>query len=117
MSMRHYITAGFILILGGFALTFAEYEVNPDALFFGPPDTIGWAAVVLFRPAIERRPFTSAFPAIVIGSAIVANWLIFQTPYVKPLLCINCQVAGKSAVASASVGVALVASVGTRPSC
>ena len=69
--------------------------------------------VAFMYPGSKRRMFTFSFPVIIIGSAVVANWLVFQTPYVKPLYCLNCQVSGMSAVVSASVGTAFVVSLGT----
>ncbi len=70
-------------------------------------------AVAFMYPGSKRWIFTFSFPAIILGSAVSANWLVFQTPFVKPLYCINCQVSGMSAVVSASVGMAFVVSLGT----
>lgn len=70
-------------------------------------------AVAFMYPGSKRWVFTFSFPAIILGSGVVANWLVFQTPYVKPLYCLNCKVSGMSAVVSASVGIAFVVSLGT----
>ena len=70
-------------------------------------------AVAFMYPGSKRWIFTFSFPAVILGSAVAANWLVFQTPFVKPLYCLNCQVSGMSAVVSASVGVAFVVSLGT----
>lgn len=69
--------------------------------------------VSFIYPKTERWKLTYSFPLVILGSAIAANWLVFQTPYVKPLYCINCRVSGMSAVASAAVGTTFVLAVGT----
>lgn len=60
----------------------------------------------------ETRLITFSYPLIVIGSAVITGWLVFLTPFVKPLYCINCQVYGMSSVASASVGTAFASTAG-----
>ena len=70
------------------------------------------AIVVLaaIRSQTRRRLIAFSYPFVTIASAVVANWLLFQTPYVRPPYCIHCMVVGMSTVASASVGAALVVS-------
>jgi Peptidase A4 family len=62
------------------------------------------------RSESRTRAITFGYSIIIFAGAIVADWLVFLTPYVKPLYCINCQVSGMSAVSSASVGTAFAVS-------
>ena len=61
--------------------------------------------------ASKKRILAYGFLTIIVGSAMIADWLVFLTPYVKPLYCLNCQVSGMSAVASSSVGAAAAVSL------
>ena len=81
--------------------------------YFLMPCILNVEIIAFMYPGPKRRAFTFSYPAVILGSAVVANWLVFQTPYVKPLYCLNCRVYGMSAVVSASVGTAFVISLGT----
>ena len=91
------------LITGNFVW---DGDWNTPFLFVGM--VIVEAAALLGES--NRRFLTFGYSIIIFVSAIIADWLVFQTPYVKPLYCINCQVSGMSAVASSSVGTAFAVS-------
>ena len=67
-------------------------------------------ALAAFQSQSRRRVVAFGFPLVTIASAVAADWLLYQTPYVNPPYCTRCSVIGMSAVSSASVGAALAVS-------